>query len=67
VNAASPGDRKLARRLDRSPATAEIEQQIVYGELQDELLSVVNDEALRDEVAGERPYEVLPAGNRARR
>ena len=62
-----PGDRKLARRFDRGCAAAEIEQQIVYGELRDELLSVVDDEALGNEIAGERRYEVLPAGDRARR
>jgi hypothetical protein len=33
----------------------------------DELLSVKDDEALRDEVAGERRHEVLQAGDRARR
>jgi hypothetical protein len=30
-----PGDRNLARRFDRGGAAAEIEQQIVYGELRD--------------------------------
>jgi hypothetical protein len=61
------GDRKLTRRFDRRCAAAEIEQQIVYGELRDRFLSVENDEALGNEVAGERQYEVLPAGDRARR
>src|SRR5215831_15126748 len=62
-----PGDRKLTGRFDRCGATAKVEQQIVYGELRDYFLSVVDDEALRDEVAGERQDEVLPAGERARR
>ena len=62
-----PGDRKLTRRFDRGCAAAEIEQQIVYRELRDYFLSVENDEALRDEVAGERRYEMFQAGNRARR
>jgi hypothetical protein len=31
--------------------------------LREELLSVEDDEALRDEVAGERRYEVLPPGD----
>src|SRR6516162_3946515 len=62
-----PGDRKLARRFDRGGAAAEIKQQIVYGELREEFLSVEDDEALRDEVAGERRYEVLPPSDGARR
>src|SRR5215472_16594549 len=61
-----PGDRELTRRFDRRGAAAKVEQEIVYGELRDYFLSVVNDEALRDEVAGERQDEVLPAGDRAR-
>src|SRR5215470_15681543 len=62
-----PGDRKLTGRSDRCGAAAKVEQQIVYGELWDYFLSVVHDEALRDEIAGERQDEVLPASDRARR
>src|SRR6202023_3229144 len=39
---------------------------IVYGELRDYFLSVENDETLGNKVAGERRYEMLPAGDRAR-
>src|SRR5690242_7987202 len=60
------GDRKLTSRFDGGCAAAEIEQQIVYRELRDEFLSVVDDESLGNEVAGKRRYEVLPAGDRAR-
>jgi hypothetical protein len=35
--------------------------------MRDCFLSVENDKALGNEVAGERQYEVRPAGNRARR
>ena len=62
-----PGDRKLARRFDRGCAAAEIKQQIFYGELRVYFLGVEDDEALRYEVAGKREYDVLPAGDRARR
>src|SRR5215469_15557635 len=61
------GDRKLTRRLDRSCAPAEIEQQIFYSELRVYFLGVEDDEALRYEVAGKREYDVLLANDRARR
>src|SRR5262249_26876045 len=60
-----PGDRKLTGGFDRCGAAAKVEQQIIYGELRDYFLSVVDDKALRDEVAGEWQDEVLPARDRA--
>ena len=38
-----------------------------YGELRVYFLGVEDDEALRNELAGKREYDVLPAGDRARR
>ena len=62
-----PGDRKLVRRFDRGCAAAEIEQQIVYRELRPYFLSIEGDEALWNEITGEREYNVLPPRDRARR
>jgi hypothetical protein len=49
-----PGDRKLTCPFDRGCPATEIEQQIVYSKLREYFLSVVDDEPLRDKVAGER-------------